>query len=160
MKGAKQTMVNNNDDIPIRGVNRQIGFAAGAALGALLRLLVGLAFVYCVQLLSNEDASELYLLAFASAVIGLFVGGAGGVTCKPKLGATIGASLSGVACVGLVLMPAGLAALATAKPSDRIGPVALGFIGGLIAMTIAGAVAGGVGAWVGHRSVKPPRNTP
>jgi hypothetical protein len=152
-------MPNENLTVKIRGVNRRIGFVRGAWLGSLLRILVTVAFIFCLQLASEEMDAIVYLLAFPSAIIGFFAGGIAGATCNPRLGAALGGTLSGASCFGLILVPIGLASLAIPpKASDPVGVFALGLTIGLIAMIVAGGIAGYFGARTGLCSVESQQN--
>jgi hypothetical protein len=146
-------MKSQGQDAPVY-VDRRIGLLTGALLGALLRFLVSYLFVFGLDWWSNEIDPATYWLALGSAVIGLFIGGAGGATCKPNQGVIIGGGLSALSCLVYVFVPFELASRMSDKPLDPDGAVRLAFFGGLLAMAIAGALAGGIGAWAGVHSAK------
>jgi hypothetical protein len=136
-------------------VDRRRGFLAGALLGASLRLLVEVSFVfYLINWGTGFDDMNgyAYWLGLMSAVIGVLVGGAACATCRPKLGAFLGAIMSGCSCFGLVLLPFSPVARAVAKPSDPVGAAVVELLCGLVGMILAGAIAGGVGAWAGREA--------
>jgi hypothetical protein len=137
-----------------------LGALVGALTGAATRYLVALGFIYYIHHWggawwgeespgSEMDQME-QTFALWSAGIGLFVGAVGGVTCRPLLGTVVGAMLSATCCLGLFVLPATLALqLSGPNTLDRIETVEI--LGGLAAMTLAGALAGGVGAAAGRR---------
>ncbi|MBI1832630.1 MAG: hypothetical protein HYR84_14410 [Planctomycetes bacterium] len=147
-------MGDHEQGFPIQGLNRQIGFVKGAWLGALLRALVTVAYIFCVQLASDGALEEVaYWLAVHSGMIGFNVGGIGGATCNPRQGAILSGTLSGASCLGLVIVPVGLISLTfPPRESDSVAPLALALLCGTIVMAIVGAIAGGMGAAAGQRS--------
>ena len=88
-----------------------------------------------------------------SGGIGLVVGGVGGVTCKPVLGSLLGAGLSGFSCL-LAWLPIGLSSNTGPMPPESRAEweTAQGlYLSAWAAMIAVGAIAGGVGAWIGSR---------
>jgi hypothetical protein len=123
------------------------GCLVGAATGAVLRFLVA------VTCLSADDAAwgvggstGILLLASFSALIGMVLGAVSGVTCRPILGAVIGGVLSAGSCLTLAVLPAQLLHAPGGTQTTQMYTMQ---IGGLVAMAIAGALAGGIGALAG-----------
>lgn len=134
--------------------NRSKGAVAGAAVCAIARTVVALAFLFYVSRWGGRwwsGAGSMFLAAIISGLIGLPIGALAGSTCRPFLGAMIGAALSGGACFGLFVIPTELM-IGMSHPGgfDRIETVEV--LGGFAAMIIAGAVAGGIGAAIGRRA--------
>ena len=132
------------------------GFVAGAVAGAIVRFAVALGFLYYVSRWGGkwwDGASGMWLGALASAAIGAGVGGLSGWTCRPILGAAVGALLSCGSCLTLFVLPARLM-IGMSHPGglDRIETAELTY--GLVAMTLAGALAGFIGATIGHRAAR------
>ncbi|MFO0906688.1 MAG: hypothetical protein U0939_27030 [Pirellulales bacterium] len=133
--------------------NRVVGATAGAAICSVARFVVALAFLYYVSYWGGpwwNGASDMWLAAFISALIGAPIGALAGSTCQPLLGAFVGAGLSGVSCLGLFVLPTELA-IGMSHPGgfDRIET--LHVLVGFMAMILAGAAAGGCGAAIGRR---------
>jgi hypothetical protein len=130
------------------------GLIAGAVAGAILRFVVALGFLYYVSRWGGQwwgGATDMWLGALVSALIGAAIGGLAGWTCRPLLGAAVGALLSCGSCLTLFVLPARLM-IAMSHPGglDRIETAELTW--GLTAMTLAGAVAGLIGATAGRRA--------
>lgn len=139
------------------------GFLAGAALGALFRFLVGIGFVFYLIHWGNlfKDMNEDgYWFALVSAAIGSVIGGSAAATCRPITGALIGGVLSACSCIGLVFLPWGVAASALARENYPFRAVLMELTGGLVAMTIVGALAGGIGARIGAKGFTAPETSP
>lgn len=130
------------------------GVVAGAVAGAGARFVVALAFLFYVSRWGGmwwDGASGMWLGAFVSALIGAAVGGLAGWTCKPILGAALGALLSGGTCFTFFVVPAELM-IGMSHPGgfDRVETTEV--LVGFAAMTLAGAVAGFIGAAIGRRA--------
>lgn len=130
-----------------------IGTLAGAILGGLFRFLVAIAFLHYVKghdtWWGAEISDEEYHLTWVSAFIGMAIGCISGGTCRPKWGFILGAILSAGFCFGLFACPA----CAGIEISEGVGgkdELKLQVIMGLFAMTVAGGLAGGIGATFGH----------
>ena len=130
------------------------GAVAGAVIGAIARFAVALAFIYYVSHWGGKwwtGAEDMFLAAFISGLIGVVVGGLAGWTCKPLVGMVIGAVLSGGTCFGLFVLPAELM-IGMSHPGGIDRVETLEVIVGFLAMVIAGAMAGGIGAAIGRRA--------
>ena len=132
------------------------GAITGAAVGAAARFAVALGFLHYVSRWGGkwwDGAADMWWAALASGLIGAGVGGVAGWTCRPLLGALLGGVLSGGTCFGLFVVPTRLM-IGMSHPggSDRVetGEVIVGFA----VMTLAGALAGFVGAAVGRRAAR------
>jgi hypothetical protein len=130
------------------------GAAVGALVGGVGRAAVVLISVGVVGY-HGPVAGALAVLAMASGVIGLLVGAIAGATGKPLLGAVVGALLSGAvfemfmcACASL------LGSLSQRAGADFFQET---LVYGL-QMAIAGALAGGIGGWVGSMNDRRPDN--
>lgn len=142
------------------------GALVGAAVGAAGRLAVALGFVYYVFNWGGPFFRQSEGMSFGelpaaspamagtfllSAGLGAFAGGVGGATCRPGLGAVIGALLSGGVCLVLFVLPAnlmiGLSGGGVTDCTEDKTAIAVA----LVAMTLVGAVAGGLGAAAGRR---------
>jgi hypothetical protein len=137
--------------------NRYKGAKAGAVICAVARFTVTLAFVFYVSRWGGRfwaDMESAWFTAIISGVIGLPIGFAAGYTCKPLLGTLIGAALSGGVCLTLFAVPTNLMiAMSYSGDSDRTGTTEVWV--GFLAMIIAGAVSGGIGAAIGRRAGTP-----
>jgi hypothetical protein len=137
-----------------------LGGGVGAGIGAVGRFLISVAFVYQLQnsgssLFHKPDGVTLaamlttldnWAFFLTSALVGLIIGGGGGATCRPLLGAALGGGLSGFFCFGLGVLPAHLAIeLGAADHSKDETTLTIG----LLAMIFVGASAGGAGAAAG-----------
>lgn len=118
-----------------------MGFLVGALIGAVGRFAV--AFGWALAVWPTHTAVDNLIFGLVSGAIGVVVGGAGGVTCKPILGSLLAAALSGSSCY-LALLPLGLGHGTPEAAYDWFWPALIGMIG-------VGAFAGGVGAMVGAR---------
>jgi hypothetical protein len=87
---------------------------------------------------------------FISAVIGIFVGGFAGWTCDLGLGTLLGARLSGFSCLFFTLPIGFMILMSHPGGLDRIETLEI--LIDLVAMIIAGAVAGCAGALIGRRA--------
>jgi hypothetical protein len=153
-------MANDSRTDPERHGNRAVGALVGAVSGAVLRFLVAVSFLYYVYHWGGpwwgKGETELheYRFTFVSAGIGLVIGGIAGATCRPVLAALLGAVLSAGCCAGLFVVPVGtLIKMSGPNTWDRVETLEI--LGGLLAMTVAGGLAGGIGATVGARTRKP-----
>lgn len=131
-----------------------VGFVAGAIAGAVARFAVALAFIIYVSRWGGKwwgDGTDMWFGAFVSALIGVGAGGLAGFTCRPVLGAVLGALLSGGSCFALFVVPAELM-IGMSHPGgfDRVETVEVLY--GFAAMTLAGALAGFIGATLGRRA--------
>jgi hypothetical protein len=137
----------------------------GALAGAAGRLAVAMGFVYYVFnwggpfFRQNEGMSLGELLTASpamagtfllSAGIGAFAGGVGGATCRPALGAGIGALLSGGGCLVLFVLPANLMIGLSGGGVTDYTEDKTAIAAALAAMTVVGTVAGGLGAAAGR----------
>jgi len=131
--------------------------AAGAGVGA----LVGCLCRGAVVLLNIGDAGGAFaIVALPSAGIGLLVGAIAGAIGRPLVGAIVGAILSGAvfelfvfACISLV----------GSFDHNAGGDILSQTFVYCLEMAVAGAVAGGVGGFVGRQDVataKPAPTTP
>lgn len=130
------------------------GFIAGAIAGAIARFVVALGFLFYVSRWGGQwwgGAMDMWIGALVSAAIGAGVGGLAGWTCRPLLGAALGAMLSGGTCLGLFVVPAGLM-IGMSHPGglDRVETAEVLY--GLVGMIVAGALAGLIGATIGRRA--------
>ena len=130
------------------------GLIAGLIAGAVARFIVAVAFLYYVSRWGGKwwgGATDMWLGAFASALIGAGVGGLAGLTCRPIWGAALGGLLSGGTCFALFVVPAELM-IGMSHPGgfDRVENVEVLY--GFAAMTLAGALAGFIGAAIGQRA--------
>lgn len=133
---------------------RSKGAVAGAAICAVARTAVSLAFIIYVSNWGGKwwtGSGSMFLAAIISGLIGLPIGAVAGSTCRPILGSVIGAALSGGSCLTLFVVPTELM-IGMSHPGgfDRIETVEV--LGGFGAMIVAGAVAGGIGAAIGRRA--------
>jgi hypothetical protein len=131
-----------------------VGAVAGAILGGIARFLVAISFVMYVHNWGSgwwgpEIATEEYVLAAISGAIGIGIGALSGATCQPVAGAASGAGLSACCCIGLVVVPAHIA-LGMSERGKMDGFESPLILAGMVAMTLAGAFAGGVGGMVGR----------
>jgi hypothetical protein len=118
--------------------------------GAVVGALVGGIARGSVVLLNIESASEgLWRMALPSAGIGLVVGAIAGAVGRPLPGAVVGAVLSGVVFELFMCAFASIIGVFSPKTGDEFFLATLR-IG--LEMAAAGAVAGGVGGWVGKLS--------
>lgn len=143
----------------------RIGLLVGASLGAGTRFLAAVSYNYYLfhwggpWFRGNAQRSDVAIMILAPSVVsaglGLIVGGVAGATCRPRWGTLLGALLSGGIYLGLCVLPTefGLAMNAGQhggnwgwEQGER-----LQILLGVIPMLAAGALAGGVGAAVGHR---------
>ncbi len=127
------------------------GFLAGALIGGVGRFIV--TFAWALAAFGTEERQQSWLvLPLVSGAIGLVVGGACGVTCKPILGALLGAILSGFSCL---LAWAPIAIGHTGPPGSESRAqwetAQSLHLPAVVAMIVVGALAGGVGAWIGSR---------
>jgi hypothetical protein len=158
-------------DIPSRSKSNStsplLGGAVGAMIGGVGRFLVAVSFVYYMQwgkqggpqapggvsffdvlfsVFSGQKGSSIF---FISASLGVVVGGIAGSTCRPILGAAIGAGLSGLFCTFLVVLPWTLAFQLFPIPNRDDSALKTTITVGLLAMILVGAIAGGLGAAAG-----------
>lgn len=144
--------------------NPALGGAVGALIGAVGRLAVAVSFLYYVLnwggtffrqeggvalgdlLAPGSDKWPFFLL---STGIGVAAGWSGGATCRPALGAVIGAGLSGGLCAGLFVLPANVAIGMSGGGVTDYAQDKTAIMVGLLAMVLVGLVAGGVGGAIG-----------
>lgn len=130
--------------------NILIGGLVGALTGAFFRFSVAVAVAFLFPKFMGRGEDEgvvfqelfLHVVPIISALVGLVVGGIAGASCRPILGILFGAILSAGCCLGMGVFPA----LTLAQGDESFAFL----VAGLAAMTIAGAVAGGIGAWAGR----------
>jgi hypothetical protein len=136
-------------------VNPIAGGVVGALVGAFLRFVVAILFLWYIEhwgaagKIVREADFNVYELTAVSALIGLVIGGIAGLTCHPLLGTIVGAIGSGGSCWLLFVVPVGM----FGRLPDKGGAMTEIFWG-WFAMTVAGAIAGGIGATVGRRGWK------
>jgi hypothetical protein len=121
-------------------------------IGAVARLAVAVSFLVYVSHRAGSwwgGGHQPYGLIIISAVAGLIIGGAGGATCRPILGAVLGGALSAAFCLGLFVLPVNAMLSMSGRghyPEERTEILVR-----WVAMTMAGAIAGWAGATVGRR---------
>lgn len=143
-----------------------IGAAAGAVAGSVGRFIVAFSFLYYTMnwggpfFRTSGGVSAFDLLAskhigflLVSASLGLLVGAAGGVTCRPIFGAVISGALSSLFCVGLFVVPANLAISLSGGGFVDYTVDQNTILVGLAVMSLVSAFAGGIGAAIGKTMV-------
>jgi hypothetical protein len=145
------------------GIRPQVvGGVVGAILGTVGRLAVAVSFLIYVSnwggpFFRNEgrvNTTGLFV-SLISAGFGLVAGGIGGCTCRPLMGAAIGGSLSGMFCLGLFVLPINVLISMSGGGAIDYSEDKAAITTGLLAMTLVGVIAGGLGAAVGkHRKNK------
>lgn len=138
--------------------NRKKGAIAGAVICGIARTVVALGFLFYVSRWGGkwwDGAGSMFLASIISGIIGAGIGALAGSTCKPLLGALIGAGLSGGTCFGLFVLPTELM-IGMSHPGgfDRIETVEV--FGGFVAMILAGGFSGALGAAIGKRATPTP----
>jgi hypothetical protein len=125
----------------------------GALLGAAARSAVAIGFLFYVHHWGGPwwQGTELaYGAVLLSAALGLVVGAVAGISCRPVLGAILGGLLSAGSCFLLFVVPAEVA-ISYSSSNEPHTREKVEVVFGLLAMTIAGAAAGGLGAAYGRR---------
>jgi hypothetical protein len=135
-------------------LSRLVGACLGALVGSVLRFSVALTYLYIATdwgfQRDGEILTEGYYLAAISAFIGVIIGGIAGFTCRPVMGAVIGAALSAGCCFGLIIAPASMGvAIIEGNTHSTLHAEKIELIVGWMSMTLAGALAGGIGAYAG-----------
>jgi hypothetical protein len=129
---------------------RVVGTLAGAAFCGIARAGASAAFFcYASHWWDGGGGWEAAVMpALISGMVGLPMGAVAGWTCQPLMGALFGGASSGASCFCLYIVPAELL-LAITKPGGIARFETLEAVGGLTAMIVAGAIAGGLGAAAG-----------
>ena len=150
---------------------RALGLVVGALTCSVARFAVTAAYSYYLfnwggPWFTNQNTLQpsqgqfgvILFFAFVSAALGLVVGGVSGATCKPVWGTFLGAMLSAGFCFGCAIMPSEFALGWSGKDGlklERLHVIeTLQIFLGIIPMTLAGAIGGGVGAFVGRRRLQ------
>jgi hypothetical protein len=149
-----------------------VGLLIGALIGAIVRFAAAASYMFYLcnwggpEFTAGLPESGRFSAFFwqywpgyiVSPFFGLIIGGVGGATCKPRWGALLGAMLSAGFFFAFCVLPGGFALLYDPQKPATLGRLqrveSLQFLVGIIPMTLAGAVAGGVGAFVGSRFEK------
>jgi hypothetical protein len=139
----------------------QFGALVGALTGAVARFAVTASCIGSLSqgrwLHSDDGLALALILGIVSAFLGVIVGGVAGATCNPARGSLLGAVLSAGFFLGLCVLPGELAMGYSGQSGftwegwNRNRDEGLMLLLGIIPMTVAGAIAGGAGAFVGSR---------
>jgi hypothetical protein len=134
---------------------RVVGTVPGAAFCGIARAGASAAFFYYASQFWGGGGWEGAIVpALISGMIGFSIGAVAGWTCHPLMGAAIGGASSGSSCLCLFVVPAELT-IALSHPGGIDRVETLKAIGGFVAMTVAGAIAGGLGAAIGKYAAGP-----